>query len=162
MESNVYKGSPTKTQKSNIEHHKKTLETEITTNEIQEHEQQISVPENETTEDEIEVLEVIKESMNEEMYLNMTKETKSSNEFMNDVNDGNSGDEEESMGEIDNECYTFVKNTKTYIPEKHPVHEKEFCMETEPSSSNESKNDKYLAEENENNEDKSAKEVDNE
>ena len=66
------------------------------------------------------------------------------------------------MGEIDNECYTFVKNTKTYIPEKHPVHEKEFCMETEPSSSNESKNDKYLAEENENNEDKSAKEVDNE
>ena len=40
-------------------------------------EEQISVPENETIEDEIEVLEVVKERMKEEMFLDMNKGTKS-------------------------------------------------------------------------------------
>ena len=148
-------------QKIHMKHQKNALETEFTTGEIQENEQQSSVPEDETIEDEIEVLEVIKESMNEEMYLDMNKGTKSSDELVNEEND--SDDAFESMGEIDNQWYTFVKNIKTFVPEiEASVQEKEFCMETEPSSSNESKNDKHLAEENENNEDKSAKEVDNE
>ena len=55
---------------SNSEHHKNTID------EIQEDEQQSSVPENEPIEDEIAILEVVKESMKEEMFLDMNKGTK--------------------------------------------------------------------------------------
>ena len=58
---------------SNIEHQNKTLETEITTDEIQENHQKSSTPETETIEDKIEILEVVKESMNEEILLGMKK-----------------------------------------------------------------------------------------
>ena len=103
-------------QKNYIEHYNKTLETEMTTNEIQEHVEQISVPGNETIEDEVEVLEVVKESMNDAILLDISEDTKSSYELVNDDHDDDTGNGEESMGEIDNEWYTFVKNAKTFVP----------------------------------------------
>ena len=97
--------------KSNFDHHKNT------TDEVQEHEEQSSNPENENVENEIEILEVVKESMNDGILFDMTKGSKSCDKLVNDENDANSGDAEESIGEIDNEWYTFVKNTKTFVPE---------------------------------------------
>ena len=148
-------------QKIHMKHQKNALETEFTTGEIQENEQQSSVPEDETIEDEIEVLEVIKESMNEEMYLDMNKGTKSSDELVNEEND--SDDAFESMGEIDNEWYTFVTDAKTFIPEiDAPVQEKEFCTENEPTSSNGSEDGKHMTFQKEHATDKPVKQVDNE
>ena len=52
---------------------------------------------------------------------------------MNKENDEHdSGEAEISMGEIDNEWYTFVKDAKTIVPQTEiSVQEKEFFMETE-------------------------------
>ena len=141
--------------KSNFEHHKNT------TDEVQEHEEQSSMPENENVENEIEILEVVKERMNDEILLNVNEETEPSDTFVNNENnEHDSGEAEESMGEIDNEWYTFVKDAKTIVPETEaPVQEKEFYLETEPTSSYENKDDRHVTEDNENDEDKSLKEV---
>ena len=143
--------------KSNFEHHKNT------TDEVQEHEEQSSNPENENVENEIEILEVVKERMNDEILLNVNEETVPSDTFVNNENnEHDSGEAEESIGEIDNEWYTFVKDAKTIVPETEaPVQEKEFYLETEPTSSYENKDDRHVTEDNENDEDKSLKEVDN-
>ena len=74
---------------------------------IQENVEQNSMPERKTIEDEIEVLEVVKESMNDDILLDMNKGTKSNDELVNDDHDDDSGNDEESMDEIDNEWYTF-------------------------------------------------------
>ena len=143
-------GTITKTQKSNIEHQKNILETE-TTGDIQE---------NETIEDEVEFLKIVKQSMQEEMYVNMNEDTTLSDKPVNNEND-ESGDADDSIGEIDNEWYTFVKNAKTSIPKTEvPVQEKEFCIENEPSNENE--DDIHVTEENEHDVEYSAKEIDNE
>ena len=106
-------------------------------------------------------MEVVKESKNEETYFDMNNGTKSIDELVNEEND--SDDAFESMGEIDNRWYTFVKNTKTFVPETvASVQEKEFCLETELTSSNESEKGKHVTEENEHDEDKSMKDIDNE
>ena len=150
-------------QKIHMKHQKNALETEFTTGEIQENEQQSSVPEDETIEDEIEVLEVIKESMNEEMYLDMNKGTKSSDELVNEENDSYDAFESMGLGEIDSEWYTFVTDAKTFIPEiDAPVQEKEFCTENEPTSSNGSEDGKHMTFQKEHATDKPVKQVDNE
>ena len=125
---------------------KNTLEAEIITNE-----KQSIIPENEMIEDEIEDLEVVKETLNEEMYGDMDKGSKPIDNHVNENDEDDLGEAEENMDEIDNEWYTLVKNAKSSVPETDdPVQEKEFYLETKPSSSNESKNDNHLAEENEN------------
>ena len=80
-------GSSEESQKKNVETHNFGLVTEsIQDNQrcIKEKEQS-SVIESETIEDEIEVLEVVKESINEQMYLDMKKGSKQVNE--NDEHD---------------------------------------------------------------------------
>ena len=82
---------------SNSEHHKNTID------EIQEDQQQSSVPENEPIEDEIEILEVVKGSMNEEILLDMKKSSILIDKFVNNENDKHDAIEvEETMSEIDN------------------------------------------------------------
>ena len=106
----------------------------------------------ETMDDEIEVVEVVKESIDEEMCFAMNKDAGNDEDYPG-----------ESMGEIDNEWYTFVKNAETFVPEPDtPVQEKELNLETETIYSNANKDNKHMTEENENREDKSVKETDNE
>ena len=91
------------------------------------------------------------------MYLDMNKSSK----HVNENNEYDPDDADESMGEIDNEWYTFVKNAKIFVPKiDTPVQDKEFYLETEPTSSNENEDDKHLTEVNENGVDKFAKEID--
>ena len=114
----------------------------------------------ETMSDEIEILEIVKESMNDEILLDMNEETKPIDTFVNKENDEHdSGEAEESMGG----WYTFVKDAKTIVPQTEAsVQEKEFCPETEPTSFIESENNKQMAEENMSNADMSVNEIDNE
>ena len=108
-------GSTFKTQGINFENQKKTLETETMTDDIQENEEQILVLENETIEDEIEVLEIVQESMNKDILLDLNEDTKLSDTLVNNDNDEHdSGEAKEFMGEIDNQWTSFVKNAKTY------------------------------------------------
>ena len=86
----LYNGS---SQKKNAENHNIGLVTENTQNNqrcIKEQEQSSAI-ETETIEGEIEVLEVVKESINEEMYLDMKKGSKHVNE--NDEHDPDYADE---------------------------------------------------------------------
>ena len=68
----------------------------LKTRTIQENVQQRSTPESETIEDEIEVLEVVEERIDEEMYLDMNKSSK----HVNENNEYDPDDADESMGEI--------------------------------------------------------------
>ena len=90
LEMYLYNGS---SQKKNAENHNIGLVTENTQNNqrcIKEQEQSSAI-ETETIEGEIEVLEVVKESINEEMYLDMKKGSKHVNE--NDEHDPDYADE---------------------------------------------------------------------
>ena len=141
---------------SNSEHHKNTID------EIQEDEQQSSVPENEPIEDEIEILEVVKESMNDEILSDMKEDGKLSETLVNNENEEHDANEaEEFMGEIDNQWYTFVKSTKTVVPDHEaPVQGKVSYPKNKTTSSN--GNDKHMTNENEHEADKSMNEIDNE
>ena len=119
----------------------------------EENQQESTLSETKTIDDEIEVLEDVKESIDGKKYLDVNKAPKSYETY-----EHNSDDDDGSLEEIDNEWYTFVKNTKTFVPETEAsVPEKEFSPETELSEIG-----KHLTEENENDEDKSVKEIDNE
>ena len=114
------------------------LETETIPDVIQENDLQSSVKETEVIDDEIEVLEVVKESINEEMHLNMRKDSKSykKNAIGNGGHDSVDIATEESMSEIDNEWYIFVKNDKPSEPApKSCVQDKESYSENEIQSS---------------------------
>ena len=73
-----------------------TLNLTLKPDAIQENMQQSSKPDRETIEDEIEVLEVVKERIDEEMYLEINEDTKLSD------NDGDLGNGDESVVKIDN------------------------------------------------------------
>ena len=73
-----------------------TLNLTLKPDAIQENMQQSSTPERETIEDEIEVVEVVKERIDEEMYLEINEDTKLSD------NDGDLGNGDESVVKIDN------------------------------------------------------------
>ena len=108
------------------------------------------VSKTESIEDEIEVLGVVKESIDEKMYLDLNESPKSleTNEQDSDNDDGS------SEKEIDNIWYTFVKNGNTFGSKTEaPVQDKEFYLETEPISSNKSEDDHDT--------DKSLKDIDN-
>ena len=145
--------------KSNIKHQKITLETEI-----EENEQVSCTPTNETIEDEIEVLKVVKENINKEILLVMNQNTKLSETFVNNKNDKHDSSEAgESISKIDNQWDTFVKDSITIVPQTEAsVQEKEFCPETEPTSFIESETNKHMAEENMPDADMSVNEIDNE
>ena len=79
-----------------------------------------SLPENETIEDDIEVLEVVKERIDEEMYLMLDEQTKTSDvgeadKVMTEIDEHNLDNEivNQTISGIDNQWYTFVKNDKT-------------------------------------------------
>ena len=108
---------------------------------VQENEHQISVKETETMDDEIKVIEVVKESINQEMNLHFdtSENQKPFKKYVNKNDEHDSGEiaAEESLGEIDNEWYTFVKNTNTSEPDTELLKEKESENNTESSNSTE-------------------------
>ena len=109
-----------------------------------------NMKEAETLDDEIEVLEVTKESIND-----MNERPKSYTMHVNE-NDSGDRDADESMGEIDNEWYTFVKNAKKNERETEgPFQEKEFQSENRIKTTNVSEDAYHDL-------DKSVKELDNE
>ena len=102
---------------------------------IQENGQQCSTPESKTIEEEIEVLEVVKENMNDKIILDMNKDSKLSDSLVIENDDHDSDDADEHMGEINNELYT---DAKTFDSDTDaPVQEKEVYPETEPSNESE-------------------------
>ena len=72
--------------------------------------------ESETIEDDTEVLGVVKENVNQELYFELNEGAKASEVFEINMhvneNDLNQKDESKSLKEIDNKCYTFVANDK--------------------------------------------------
>ena len=114
-----------------------SLGTETMPDVLQENELLSFVKETETTEDEIKILEVVKESINEEMYFDMSENPNPYKKYTNDEHDSGEIAAEESLGEIDNEWYTFVKNTNTSEPDTELLKEKESENNTESSNSTE-------------------------
>ena len=111
---------------------------------------QSSASESETIEDEIEVLELVGETMNDEILLDMTKGSKLSDTLANENDERDPGDADESVSEIDNDWYTFIKNSKTSEQEPdEPFQEEESYTETEPMSSNESAYKSVIGKDNE-------------
>ena len=107
--------------------------------------QSSSMQEAETLDDEIEVLEVLKDSIQEEMHLDMNKGPKS---YYMQVNENDSGDRdaEESIDEIDNEWYTFVRNAKvSELETELPFEENEFHSQNEIRSAKMSEENKHNA-----------------
>ena len=135
------------TQNSKINDHNITLETESVPNDnkgIKEQEQSFS-KESETMDDEIEVLEVVKESIDEEIYIDVNKGPKSCETC--ELDSGNK-DAVGSLGHID---APFVRNAKISDQElEASAQEEESCLKTETTSSNGNKDDKHITEENEN------------
>ena len=78
-----------------------TLETETMQDFLQENELQRFMKETETTEDEIKILEVVKESINEEMYFDMSENPNPYKKYTNDEHDSGEIAVEESFGDID-------------------------------------------------------------
>ena len=112
----------------------------------------------ETMDDEIKVLEVVKESIDEEMCFEMNEDATLAEENDEHV------PSDESMGEIDNSLYTFVSDTKTSGSETEIAVEmimKPFQQDTEVKSSNDNEVDKQMTKENEHDSDKSVNEIDN-
>ena len=106
---------------SNFKVQSNSFETEIIPEDgILENEIQSSEPEMHNIEDEIEILEVVKESLHKEVFLDQNKSPESCNKLANenDEDDSIDRDPDESVREIDNEWYTFVKDAKTFNYEK--------------------------------------------
>ena len=75
--------------------------------------QSANMLEAETMDDEIEVLEVVKESIDEEMCFDMNKDA----EFAEDNDEHDAGDVDESMGEINIHC-THLSHAPKHLTQK--------------------------------------------
>ena len=104
---------------ASVDNQNLTLKTKA----IRENMKQNSTAEKETIEAEIELLEVVKEGIDKEMYLDMNKSSK----YVNAHIEHDLVDADESICEIDTEWHTFVKNAKTSHSDA-PVPEKEFTI----------------------------------
>ena len=96
--------------------------------------EQSSILETKPIDDEIEVLEVVKESINEDIYLDANESPKLYKNLVdkNNEDESRNKDAHKSWDVIENEWYTFVKNDKPCkTVAEEPVQENEFYFENE-------------------------------